>query len=65
MASRVRRAIAVPEAYISKQPLAPQGHAGPWMLSVRCPSSAALPLAPRIKRPSTITPPPIPVDTVI
>src|SRR5215211_360515 len=64
--SEASRSSAWPEQYASTQPLLGQlpGQGGPSGFSVKCPSSAPSPCAPRKIRPRMITPPPTPVPSV-
>ena len=62
--SRAIRASAVPLAYCSRQPRAPQPHGRPPGSTCRCPSSAPRPWPPVSSRPPSTIPPPIPVPSV-
>ena len=63
-ASRAIRPSAFPEAIASQCPRSPHAHIGPAGSIWKWPISAAKPLAPRSTRPSTMTPPPMPVPSV-
>src|SRR5439155_17835097 len=61
ISSLARRAMAVPEAILSRQPILPQLQRLPFLSIVICPSSPAIPFAPSRICPSAIMPAPIPV----
>src|SRR5581483_5661338 len=65
-ASRPSRAIAVPDASVSRQPRLGQlpWQGGPSMSTTMWPSSAAAPVAPLYGRPPRMRPPPMPVPIV-
>ena len=64
-ASRAVRAMPEPDDIRSRWPRPPQEHSRPFMSTVRWPSSPAAPSGPLMRRPSEMTAPPIPVETVM
>ena len=64
IASRAWRSSALPDAYCSKHPRAPHPHKCPSGTTRKCPTSAAVPNAPRCNSPLTTIPQPIPVPIV-
>src|SRR6266508_3366021 len=59
-----KRTSALPLAYCSRQPSRPHPHGWPSGTDTVCPSSPAIPWAPRTSSPPRMMPPPMPVPTV-